>query len=277
MKVARYLLTVMASMAVLAACQDHTGPETETDEDTITSNEGNENTEADNGVSDEAEAGDDDTPESDMSASEEIEKTDNDSLNKVIEQADKVESYEAVVNLSASIDDDAPAELDAEVSFIDGNPPSMHLSSEGEDRTISKDGNFYFYTGEEWVNATESVSAESLFFVTYENTVRSIAEISDSLQVDEGDDYTTFTYEGSNIDVYNAFEELFKVSFGTVTTTGVESELRVEVDENDMIHSIAYTASGEDDEGTFYLEGHTEFMTFNNVEEIEVPEDAVEE
>lgn len=276
MKVAKYLLTVLASTAVLAACQNDTEPEAESDEETApVTDDGNTDTseeevseEQENDVNTEADSSDE---------TEEIEQTNNDSFNKVIDQSEDIESYEAAVNLSAAIDDEAPAELSAEVSFINGDPPSLQLSSNGEDRTISKDGHFYFYTGEEWVNATESVSIDSLFFVTYENTVRAIADIGDSLEVDKSDGARTYTYEGTNRDVYSAFEELFKVSFGTVDTSEVESKLTVEVDENDLIRSIEYSAGGEDAEGSFQLEGSTEFTTFNDVEDIELPEDAVEE
>lgn len=279
MKVAMNLLTVLTLTAVLAACQDETEPETISEEDIESAGE-NSDTNSNVDSNDEASTFEDssETRQEDETAEDDsIEKTDNDILNKVIDKSEEIDSYEAQVDLEAVIDDEPPAVLTAEVSFINGDPPSLYLKSNGEARTISKDGNFYFYTGEEWVNATDSVSIDSLFFVTYENTVKSIADISDLLEVEEHDDTTTFTYEGTDEAVYHAFEDLFKVSFGTVNTAEVESNLSIEVDnENNLIRSIDYAANGDDAEGSFSLDGQTEFTTFNNVEEIEVPEEAVE-
>lgn len=285
MRVAKYLLTVLTSTAVLAACQDDTTPESFSEED-VESTEENSNIDMrseDNQSSEETESTEESATDNeegtinDTESPEAIEETDIESLNRVIDKADDIESYEATVDLEATTATEETAELNAEVSFIDGDPPSLYLTSDGEDRTISKDGNFYFFTGEEWVNATESVSIDSLFFVTYENTVRSLANIEDSLEVEEEGDTTTYTYEGTNPDVYYTFGDLFKVSFGSVDTSQVESELTIEVDnEEELIDSIEFSADGENEEGPFSLNGFTEFTSFNDVEEINLPEEAIE-
>lgn len=285
MRVAKYFLTVLTSTAVLAACQDDTTPESFSEEDV-------ESTEEDSNIdigseddqpteetesTEEPAADNEEGTVNDTESHEAIENTDIESLNRVIDKSDDIESYEATVDLEATIDREEPAELNAEVSFIDGDPPSLHLTSDGEDRTISKDGNFYFFTGEEWVNATESVSTDSLFFVTYENTVRSLADIEDSLEIEEDGDITTYSYEGTNPDVYYTFEDLFKVSFESADTSQVESKLIVEVDnEEDLIDSIEFSANSEDGGGPFSLNGYTEFNSFNDVEEINLPEEAIE-
>lgn len=297
MKVAKYIFTVFSSIAVLAACQEE--PESSSSEDTPTDEElssveesETKETEEESAENGETTSSTEDTDQSEEETSEtgdttETEETsgtedspdiNDEQLNDVIDKSEEIESYEALVDLEATVDETEAEELQADVRFIEGNPPSLHLTSYGEDRTIVTDGDFYFYTGEEWVNATESLSVDGLFFVTYDNTVESIASVADSLEAEDNGNTTIYTYEGSNMDVFRTFENLYQVSFGTVDTSDVDSTLSIEVDnEDDLISSIDYTAEGEDSEGPFTLDGYTEFTSFNEIDEIHAPEEVREQ
>ena len=167
-------------------------------------------------------------------------------LNQVIDRAEDLESYEALIDLEGSVDG-APYDLNAEAAIKDGDPPDLLLKSNDEVRTVAKDGSTYIFTGDDWVETTESMNIESLFFVTYDSTLNSLAELSGHLSKEETDDSYLFTYEGSNQSVYQAFQSLLGFEFGALDTSGIYSDLTVEVDkEEHLVEYIASEASGED-------------------------------
>ncbi len=198
-------------------------------------------------------------------------------LNQVIDRAEDLESYEALIDLEGSVDG-APYDLNAEAAIKDGDPPDLLLKSNDEVRTVAKDGSTYIFTGDDWVETTESMNIESLFFVTYDSTLNSLAELSGHLSKEETDDSYLFTYEGSNQSVYQAFQSLLGFEFGALDTSGIYSDLTVEVDkEEHLVEYIDYEASGEDAEGEYSMNGDVEFTSFNEVEDIELPSEIEED
>jgi len=198
-------------------------------------------------------------------------------LNQVIDRAEDLESYEALIDLEGSVDG-APYDLNAEAAIKDGDPPDLLLKSNDEVRTVAKDGSTYIFTGDDWVETTESMNIESLFFVTYDSTLNSLVELSGHLSKEETDDSYLFTYEGSNQSVYQAFQSLLGFEFGALDTSGIYSDLTVEVDkEEHLVEYIDYEASGEDAEGEYSMNGDVEFTSFNEVEDIELPSEIEED
>lgn len=198
-------------------------------------------------------------------------------LNQVIDRAEDLESYEALIDLEGSVDG-APYDLNAEAAIKDGDPPDLLLKSNDEVRTVAKDGSTYIFTGDDWVETTESMNIESLFFVTYDSTLNSLAELSGHLSKEETDDSYLFTYEGSNQSVYQAFQSLLGFEFGALDTSDIYSDLTVEVDkEEHLVEYIDYEASGEDAEGEYSMNGDVEFTSFNEVEDIELPSEIEED
>ena len=71
-------------------------------------------------------------------------------LNQVIDRAEDLESYEALIDLEGSVDG-APYDLNAEAAIKDGDPPDLLLKSNDEVRTVAKDGSTYIFTGDDCV------------------------------------------------------------------------------------------------------------------------------
>lgn len=271
----KYMMMPLLLLSVFfVACQNDSG-ETENEVTEETSEESTEET-----ADETTEEQNIDDEENSEPAAEETEGStaENDEiLNQVIDKSEDLESYEALIDLEGSVDG-APYSLNAEAAIKDGDPPDLLLKSNDEVRTVAKDGSTYIFTGEEWVETTESMNIESLFFVTYESTLNSLAELSGQLAKEETDDSYVLTYEGTNQSVYQIFQSLLGFEFGALDTSEIYSDLTVEVDkENHLLEYIAYEASGEDEEGEYSMNGDVEFTSFNEVEDIELPSEIEEE
>lgn len=275
----KYMMIPLLLLSVFfVACQNDSG-ETENEVTEETSEESTEET-ADETTEEQSEEQNIDDEENSEPAAEETEGStaENDEiLNQVIDKSEDLESYEALIDLEGSVDG-APYSLNAEAAIKDGDPPDLLLKSNDEVRTVAKDGSTYIFTGEEWVETTESMNIESLFFVTYESTLNSLAELSGQLAKEETDDSYLLTYEGTNQSVYQVFQSLLGFEFGAMDTSDIYSDLTVEVDKEDhLLEYIAYEASGEDEEGEYSMNGDVEFTSFNEVEDIELPSEIEEE
>ena len=258
------LISLLLFSVVTAACQDDDGGSADEQSGNQSIESGHESQEAGDGPGEDAE---ETATEEDASGG-----TDEETIDRIIEKADEVGSYEAIVDLEGAVDG-SPYSLNAEAAFQDGDPPDLMLKSNNEARTVAKDGEIYIYTGEGWVEATESMNIESLFLVTYESTVSSLENLSGNLEQEESEESYVFTYEGTNQAVFREFEDLLGFGFGAMDTSNVHSDLRVSVDKEDyLLQSIDYEASGEDEQGEYTLSGDVAFTNFNDVDTIELPE-----
>lgn len=256
MNVPKYLLATVAATAILAGCQEDAQ---QGDIEETSGEAAQETTETA-------------TAETEDRQLSEIE-TDDASLSAILEQAETIESYQATLDLTAVVDGGQPEMLEAEVRFKDEEPPSLHLMSEGEDRTISKDGTTFYNNGTDWIDISDSVNVDQLYHVTYRNAILSFADIKSELESEENGDQVIYTLEGQSNEVFETFEELFAVEFGNIDTSKVENDVEIVVGKDDsLIQSITYDARGEDAEGTYELSGEVEFTSFNDVGEIELPE-----
>lgn len=256
MKVPKYLLATLTATIILTGCQEG-APEEDTE-----------------GASDET------AMETTETAAVETEdrqlsdvETDDESLSAILEQAERVESYEAVLDLTAVVDGGQPEMLEADVRFKDGEPPSLHLMSEGEDRTISKDGTTFYNNGTDWIDISDSVNVDQLYHVTYRNAALSFADIKSELESEESGDELIYTLNGKSDAVFETFESLFAVEFGNIDTSRIENDVEIIIDKEDsFIRSMTYEAQGEDAEGTYELSGEVAFTSFNDIGDIELPE-----
>lgn len=284
MKTKKYMMIPLLLLSVFfTACQNDSG-DTENEEPEETT-EGTADQTSKETAEEQSDEQNIDEEENNESGAEETETADEkeegtaeneEILNQVIDRSEDLESYEALIDLEGSVDG-APYTLNAEAAIKDGDPPDLLLKSNDEVRTVAKDGSTYIFTGDDWVETTESMNIESLFFVTYDSTLNTLAELSGQLTKEETDDSYLFTYEGSNQSVYQAFQSLLGFEFGALDTSGIYSDLTVEVDkEEHLVENIAYEASGEDREGEYSMNGDVEFTSFNEVDDIELPSEIEE-
>lgn len=275
------LLFVVTSM--LAACQDEevtNSSELSSDDKSVKTSSEQSTTEIEEDISRSRQSAEDESNGEDTSVDSpsNIEKFEekeikNDNLNQIVEKAAEIESYNAELNISAVLDEMESRDLNAEVSFIDSEPPQLLLSSYGEDRTISREGNTYFNNGESWIDISDSVDVDLLYSVTYDNAVASFAEMHPLMEVEKTGENITYTYNGNDAEIYKTLESLVQVNFGEMDIESVNSTVQVVVNnESDLIEEINFKAEGTDDQGTFELDGAAAFTSFNEVKDIEFPE-----
>lgn len=265
MRVSKYLFVTLTASFIISGCQE-AGDDENIDESGTGSSEGTQSTE----VTQEQ------TEETADNSEEELQQTDDETLNKMIDKSEEIESYKSTVELQSTVDGGSRSELEADIKFKKGsedNEPQFYLTSEGEDRTVSKEGQTFYHNGNDWVDISESASIEQLHLVKYQNVVSTFKDIKDELETEQNGDTIVYTYEGDSQEVFQTFQELFAAQFGTIDTSNVENSVEIEVDaDNDLIQSIDYEATGEDAQGEYELTGDAEFNAFNSVEEIKLPE-----
>lgn len=200
-------------------------------------------------------------------------KIEDDALTDIVDKAENIESYKAELNMSAALDDTKPRDLNAEVQYINSEPPQMLLRAFGEDRTISKDGKTYYNNNSEWIDISDSIDVNLLYSVTYDNAVASFAEMQPHMEAEKNDDKIIYTYEGNNAEIYKTIESLVQVNFGEMQIENVSSAVQVIVNKKtNLVEGIKFEADGSDTQGTFELDGETVFESFNEVKEIEFPD-----
>lgn len=265
MKVSKYMLAILTASFILVGCSEVDEAESDINETS----------------SDAPKTGEVDKDTDNQSAKEKLadmEKNDDASLNAVVEHAKEVSSYEAFLDLEGQVDDSRPEMLEADVRFKEGEeggPPSLHLKSEGKDRTFSKDGETFYHNGTDWVDISDSAGAGHLYQVTYNNAVLAFARIKDWLKKEKDGDTIIYTYEGESKEVFETFKQLFADNFGNINISTTDNSLKIEVDaKENVIEDIDYEAQGETGNGAFELAGTVEFKSFNSVGEIEIPEEA---
>lgn len=264
MKVSKYLLAPLAAAFIFAGCS-----EADEVQDNINETSGN--------TTKTSEVEEDTAGQSTKEKLANIDTTDDKALDAMIERSKNIGSYEALINLEGKIDNAHPEVLQADVRFKEGEaggPPSLHLKSEGEDRTFSKDGETFYYNGTDWVDISESAGVEHLFQVTYHNVVLSFAGIKDKLEKEDNGDTIIYSYDGESTEVFQTFKQLFADDFANINISTIENSLEIEVDANEnLIKDIDYQAEGKSENGSFELTGDVEFRSFNSIGEIEIPEE----
>lgn len=264
---------LLAVTGILAACQDtdfESGSEVVSEDTNIAASDEEFGTDKDK-----REPAGENTSAAEPADIEDVEKQkiEDDVLTHVVDKAENIESYKAELNMSAALDDTKPRDLNAEVQYINSEPPQMLLRAFGEDRTISKDGKTYYNNNSEWIDISDSIDVNLLYSVTYDNAVASFAEMQPHMETEKNDDEIIYTYKGNNAEIYKTIESLVQVNFGEMQIENVNSTVQVTVNkENKLVEEIKFEADGTDTQGTFELNGEAVFESFNEVKEIEIPE-----
>ena len=264
---------LLAVTGILAACQDtdlESGSEVVSEDTNIAASDEEFGTEKDK-----REPAGENTSAAEPADIEDVEKQkiEDDVLTHIVDKAENIESYKAELNMSAALDDTKPRDLNAEVQYINSEPPQMLLRAFGEDRTISKDGKTYYNNNSEWIDISDSIDVNLLYSVTYDNAVASFAEMQPHMETEKNDDEIIYTYKGNNAEIYKTIESLVQVNFGEMQIENVNSTVQVTVNkENKLVEEIKFEADGTDTQGTFELNGEAVFESFNEVKEIEIPE-----
>ena len=264
---------LLAVTGILAACQNtdlESGSEVVSEDTNVAASDEQSGTEKD-----EREPAEEDTSAAEPADIEDVDeqKIEDDALTDIVDKAENIESYKAELNMSAALDDTKPRDLNAEVLYINSEPPQLLLRAFGEDRTISKDGKTYFNNNSEWIDISDSIDVDLLYSVTYDNAVASFAEMQPHMEAEKNDDEIIYTYKGNNAEIYETIESLVQVNFGEMHVENVNSTVQVTVNkENNLVEEIKFEADGTDTQGTFELYGEAVFESFNEVEEIEIPE-----
>ena len=264
---------LLAVTGILAACQDtdfESGSEVVSEDTNIAASDEEFGTDKDK-----REPAGENTSAAEPADIEDVEKQkiEDDVLTHIVDKAENIESYKAELNMSAALDDTKPRDLNAEVQYINSEPPQMLLRAFGEDRTISKDGKTYYNNNSEWIDISDSIDVNLLYSVTYDNAVASFAEMQPHMEAEKNDDEIIYTYKGNNAEIYKTIESLVQVNFGEMQIENVNSTVQVTVNkENKLVEEIKFEADGTDTQGTFELNGEAVFESFNEVKEIEIPE-----
>lgn len=264
---------LLAVTGILAACQDtdfESGSEVVSEDTNIAASDEEFGTDKDK-----REPAGENTSAAEPADIEDVEKQkiEDDVLTHIVDKAENIESYKAELNMSAALDDTKPRDLNAEVQYINSEPPQMLLRAFGEDRTISKDGKTYYNNNSEWIDISDSIDVNLLYSVTYDNAVASFAEMQPHMETEKNDDEIIYTYKGNNAEIYKTIESLVQVNFGEMQIENVNSTVQVTVNkENKLVEEIRFEADGTDTQGTFELNGEAVFESFNEVKEIEIPE-----
>lgn len=264
---------LLAVTGILAACQDtdfESGSEVVSEDTNVAASDEEFGTEKDK-----REPAGENTSAAEPADIEDVEKQkiEDDVLTHIVDKAENIESYKAELNMSAALDDTKPRDLNAEVQYINSEPPQMLLRAFGEDRTISKDGKTYYNNNSEWIDISDSIDVNLLYSVTYDNAVASFAEMQPHMETEKNDDEIIYTYKGNNAEIYKTIESLVQVNFGEMQIENVNSTVQVTVNkENKLVEEIKFEADGTDTQGTFELNGEAVFESFNEVKEIEIPE-----
>lgn len=264
---------LLAVTGILAACQDtdfESGSEVVSEDTNVAASDEEFGTDKDK-----REPAGENTSAAEPADIEDVEKQkiEDDVLTHIVDKAENIESYKAELNMSAALDDTKPRDLNAEVQYINSEPPQMLLRAFGEDRTISKDGKTYYNNNSEWIDISDSIDVNLLYSVTYDNAVASFAEMQPHMETEKNDDEIIYTYKGNNAEIYKTIESLVQVNFGEMQIENVNSTVQVTVNkENKLVEEIKFEADGTDTQGTFELNGEAVFESFNEVKEIEIPE-----
>ncbi|HBV23593.1 MAG TPA: hypothetical protein DEB42_07410 [Jeotgalicoccus sp.] len=264
---------LLAVTGILAACQDtdlESGSEVVSEDTNVAASDEEFGTEKDK-----REPAGENTSAAEPADIEDVDeqKIEDDDLTDIVDKAENIESYKAELNMSAALDDTKPRDLNAEVQYINSEPPQMLLRAFGEDRTISKDGKTYYNNNSEWIDISDSIDVNLLYSVTYDNAVASFAEMQPHMETEKNDDEIIYTYKGNNAEIYKTIESLVQINFGEMQIENVNSTVQVTVNkENKLVEEIKFEADGTDTQGTFELNGEAVFESFNEVKEIEIPE-----
>lgn len=167
------------------------------------------------------------------------------------------------------------------------DPAALHqiltIEADGEESSVNTYRvNDEIYTQEEdnpW-GKREAEEDEPLFTPSYRDVVSVLENVIDYAEFDsEGGTYT-FSYEGFEREIYEAFEGAFNILLGGSDIADEDMSLgfTFEVNKSDYyIENLEYNLSVENETGTVNINIQVNYDDINDINEIEVPDEAIEE
>lgn len=167
------------------------------------------------------------------------------------------------------------------------DPAALHqiltIEADGEESSVNTYRvNDEIYTQEEdnpW-GKREAEEDEPLFTPSYRDVVSVLENVIDYAEFDsEGGTYT-FSYEGFEREIYEAFEGPFNILLGGSDIADEDMSLgfTFEVNKSDYyIENLEYNLSVENETGTVNINIQVNYDDINDINEIEVPDEAIEE
>lgn len=159
----------------------------------------------------------------------------------------------------------------------------LTISEDDNERSIDTyrtDNEVYTQEADDpWVKR-EAAEEESLFEPSYRDVVSVLEDVIDYAEFDsEGGTYT-FSYEGFEREIYEAFEGPFNILLGgaDIADEDMSLDFTFEVNKSDFyIENLEYNLSVENETGNVDINIHADYDNINDVDEIEVPEEVIEE
>ncbi|WP_077601726.1 DUF6612 family protein [Oceanobacillus sojae] len=167
------------------------------------------------------------------------------------------------------------------------DPAALHqvltVEEDGEETSVNTYRvNDEIYTQEEgspWVKR-EAEDDEPLFTPSYKDVVSILENVIDYAEFDsEGGTYT-FSYEGFEREIYEAFEGPFNILLGggDIADEDMSLDFTFEVNKSDYyIEGLEYNLSVENETGTVNINIQVNYDDINDIDEIEVPDEVMEE
>ncbi|WP_040978619.1 DUF6612 family protein [Oceanobacillus jeddahense] len=196
-----------------------------------------------------------------------------------------VNQYAADFNIDTS-DLTRTTSYNIEVNLTE-EPAALHqistMEADGEETTVETyrvDNEMYTQEADNpWVKS-EAEEGEPLFTPSYRDVVSVMENVIDYAEFDsEGGTYT-FSYDGFERDIYEAFEEPFNILLGGSDIADEDMSLNFvfEVDKSDYyIENLEYNLSVENETGNVEINIQVNYDDINNIDDIEVPDEAIEE
>ncbi|MFD1065619.1 DUF6612 family protein [Oceanobacillus locisalsi] len=196
-----------------------------------------------------------------------------------------VNQYTAEFHIDTS-DVASTVSYNTEVALTE-DPAAKHQVStteaDGEETAIDTyraDDEIYMQEADNpWVRR-EAETDEALFNPSYGDVVTVLENVIDYASFDpEGDTYT-FHYEGFERDIYEAFEGPFNILIGgsDIADEDMTLDYSFEVNKSDFyIEHIEYNLSVENETGNVDINILVDYDDINDVDDIEIPEEVIEE
>ncbi|WP_152657540.1 DUF6612 family protein [Oceanobacillus sp. CFH 90083] len=167
------------------------------------------------------------------------------------------------------------------------DPAALHqistIESDGEETstdTYRVDNEIYTREADgPWVKR-EAEEDEALFSPSYRDIVSVLENVIDYAEFDSVGGTYTFSYNGFERDIYEAFEGPFNILVGgsDISDEDMTLDFSFEVNSADYyIENLEYNLTVENETGNVDINIQVNYNDINNMDEIEIPDDVVEQ
>lgn len=212
-------------------------------------------------------------------------------VNEVSANQENVENYHAVIDLGISGTDQASGEVFQDTLtnmdvVINEDTMDTYGKITVEDVAFDAIQEYYAVGEEAYVKMNEGVwqdvsnQKETLFEndqTLYPNLVPIVEAISTAGEMTEEDNAYVYTFQGTNDELYAAFETPYSISFGTVPTNQVEQNARVSINKDTLlIEEISNQLTGALQGQELVITIHQVYENMNEMNDISIPQEVVD-